>query len=426
MPGTEQLLSKPVVTAAAAALNQDLAEFDSVSRDLKPETVGIGSTVKVYVGQPTPVFKHANKVPADYNPGQEKVVDIILGSYSTFRDLGTVASTNDLINKQIQITARDVVGMKREIKRDFGFGLMAAANVSFAAKGQSWAGGPSSPISWQDVGQAIELIADAGLAERMSILVPTGAQSSLLGASSTNFWSAKTQDEVFNNRLGEFGGADIIKTNITLRGPTAAQAALLNGASYGPVAEGDNALTLSAATTGVIPAGTMFQFSGVYALDMEGRPIFDPYTGAQLLASFAVPFDVPAGSTVLPLGKSIFISTTPDQTQWGNGNYFSNFGSGIGGGLATISKLPVSGTNAISVTNAGKNVVLAYGDMGFAAISAKPTKIGVWDEFTEEDYGVAVRHAVQGALRGGVTEFRMDAILGFQGVYAPAVCAVIF
>jgi hypothetical protein len=422
----EQLLSKPVVTAAAAALNQDLAEFDSVSRDLKPETVGIGSTVKVYVGQPTPVFKHQNRVPSDYNPGQEKVVDIILGSYSTFRDLGTVASTNDLINKQIQITARDVVGMKREIKRDFGFGLMAAANVAISAKGQAWAGGPSSPIAWQDVGQALELIADAGLAERMSILVPTGAQSSLLGASSTNFWSPKTQEEVFNNRLGEFGGADIIKTNITLRGPTSAVANYVNSLEYGPVAEGDNALTLTEPTTQKIPAGTMFNLTGIYALDMEGKAIFDPYTGEQMLASFSVPFDVPVGSTVLPLGKSIFVSTTPGQTTWGNGNYFSNFGSGIGGGLATISALPVSGTNEIEVTNAGKNVVIAYGDMGFAAISAKPTKIGVWDEFTEEDYGVAVRHAVQGALRGGVTEFRMDAILGFQGIYSPAVCAIIF
>lgn len=422
----EQLLSKPVVTAAAAALNQDLAEFDSVSRDLKPETVGIGSTVKVYVGQPTPIFKHQNAVPTTYNPGQEKVVDIVLGSYSTFRDLGTVASTNDLINKQIQITARDIVGMKREIKRDFGFGLMAAANVALTAKGQSWAGGPSSPIAWQDVGQAIELIADAGLAERMSILVPTGAQSSLLGASSTNFWAPKTQEEIFNNRLGEFGGADIIKTNITLRGPTAAVASYVNGLSYGAVSEGDNALTLTAATTQVIPAGTMFNLAGIYALNMEGNPIFDPYTGAQLLASFAVPFDVPVGSTVLPLGKSIFINTAPGATTWGNGNYFSNFGSGIGGGLATVSALPVSASNAITVINAAKNVVIVYGDMAFAAISAKPSKIGVWDEFTETDYGVSIRHAVQGVLKGGVTEFRMDAILGFQGIYSPAACAVIF
>jgi hypothetical protein len=418
------MLSKHVNVQAAATLNQNLAEFESVSNKLRPETRGQGSTVNIFINKPSKVVIHsASGIPDDYQEDQEKVVNVVLGSYITYKKLGTVENSNDVLDKEESIIANMRVGLERQLKRQFGFGLLATANTAIAAKGQTWGGQTTSPVAWGDIAQGIELISDSGLADKVSVLVPTGAQSSLLGASATNMWSPSTQEKIFNNKLGEFGGADIIKTNITLRGPAAD---VLAGLEYEPVAEGDNALTLTAPTAAEIPAGTMFKLAGVYALSIEGEPIYDPYTGERMEASFATPIAVPAGATTLPLGKQIYVDTSPGSATWGNSHYFSDFGASAGGGVQFLSALPDSGENPIAATNVGKNVVLVYGDRSFAVCSNAPVPLGVKEEHTESRFGVSIRTAMQGAVRPNSTEYSMCAIAGFSGCYAPACTAILF
>jgi len=418
------MLSKHVNVQAAATLNQNLAEFESVSNKLRPETRGQGSTANIYINKPSKVVIHsADGIPDDYQEDQEKVVTVVLGSYITYKKLGTVESSNDVLDKEEAIIANMRVGLERQLKRQFGFGLLSTANTAFAAKGQTWGGQTNTPIAWGDVAQGIELVSDSGLADKVSVLVPTGAQSSLLGASATNMWSPATQDKIFNNKLGEFSGADIVKTNITLRGPATN---VLDDLEYEAVSEGDNALTLTAPTTVEIPAGTMFKLAGIYALSIEGEPIFDPYTGAQMEASFATPITVPVGSTTLPLGKQIYVDTSPGSAKWGNSHYFSDFGVSAGGGVQFLSALPDNEENAITITNQGKNVVLVYGDRSFAVCTNAPAPLGVKEEHTESRFGVAIRTAMQGGIRKNSTEYSMCAIAGFSGCYAPACTAILF
>jgi hypothetical protein len=410
------LLSKPVVVAQAGALNYELPEFDSVSRKLTPDVKGEGSNIQIYVNRPSKVWKGQDEMPEGYKQDQEKRVDVYVHNYSAIKSLGTVEKTADIIDQEEQVIALMRTGIQRELKTDFLNSAIASANTIIRPQNPTTA----QPISWGDVSLAISRVLESGVCgSKITVLGSASAFSYLLGAAASNFWSQKAQDEIFNGRIRNFDGADLIKTIIPTIRPTASG---LPSATAAAASEGDKFITV-AATTSLIPAGTMFTIDGVYALDLSGNNIYD-LQGSPVLAVFATPLDVPAGSTAIPLGKSIFVDTSPGNATFA-GQFFSNLDVGVGGGAQFVSSLPANNA-AITQVNGAKNCLVVYSDLAMAAAAAAPAEVAAPEQHVESRFGVSMRTYMLTTPKGGKTDIRMDTIAGFSGVYSPGACALLF
>lgn len=460
------LLSKPVVTAQAAALNRNMAEFASVSNKLTPETKGEGSTIQIYVQKPAKTWKGQDEMPDGYVPDQEKEVNVVLENYTNIKWVGTVERTNDLIDEQTQLLAPMRVGIQQELKRDFQRNLLATANSVIVANGQNGSSQqPTGRVDWGDVAQAIARVETSvvGDGNDISILMPNSAQATLLGASATNYWSDSTQDKIFNNKLGKFGGADIIVNGLQGTIPLFNNGGTL--AISATPSEGQNFLQVAAVNPLNINPGALFYIrtganNYINALDMEGNQIMDPYTNAPARAIFSCPVDFrsvasyntsafPATITSIPLGKSMFTNSPAGQNVNFWGSKFSNNGvqaqfnqwggnNGTGGGVQFLSRLPASGDVLVPVLPMraggdsnpnnvqGFNFCLVYSKLAMAAAAAAPSPLATKEEYTESRGGISVRTSIQGYTKTGKKEYRMDAIAGFQGVYTPGCVAVIW
>lgn len=408
------LVSKKVEEAIAARNNLDLAEFRSVNNKLSPNLGGEGSNLSVNINKPANMFVGSSAVPANYQQDSEKQVNLFLNNHSVYRFINTTERSADLIDEKEQVYNNLNVGLQLGLKRRFLNTAMASAN--FVINGTANNG---YPVQMSDLGIAIAAVQTHGLAEKVSILAPYLPQAFLNGSGSTRFFSPKKQDELFDNVLGSFAGADLIGT---VADSNRAAAAGLPSTTAAASVEGDTFITV-AATSAVIPAGTMFSIAGVYACDISGNQIVHPQTGAPTLASFATPLDVPAGSTAIPLGKAIFVNSAPADN-W-RGQPYSNGELSVGGGVAFVSALPASGA-AITQLNAGKQAILVYGDRAMAVATATPATTDTVYETSISNYGVAYRFMRQGDPKAGGTHYRMDAIAGFSGVYSCAAVAVVF
>lgn len=408
------LVSKKVEEAIAAANNLDLAEFSSVHNKLSPNLGGEGSNLSVNIRPPSQMWVGSSKVPDTYQKQSEKQVNLFLNNYSVYDALNTVERSADLIDEKEQVYTNLNLGLQLGLKTQFLNTALASANI--VINGTSNAG---YPVQMSDLGLAIAAVRTYGLADKVSALIPDIAMSFLNGSGSTRFYSPKKQDDLFDNKLGSFAGADVISTIVdSTRQAAAGLPTSTNAASV----EGDTYVRV-AATSAVIPAGTMFTISGVYALDIRGNQVINPQTGAPALASFATPVDVPVGSTALPIGKALFVNGGASAS-W-RGQPYSNGELSVGAGVAFVSALPASGAT-ITQTNAGKRAIAIYGDRAMAVATATPSTTDTNYETTISQYGVAYKFMRQGDPYQGVTHYRMDAVAGFSGVYAPAAAVVLF
>jgi len=409
MAENSQLLSKQINEAVAPSLNLSLAEFASVNAKLRPDTVDDGSTVMFYVNKPVDTWEGSSARPSNYQEDQEKAVPVKMRNIAAEINLGSVEMTNDIIDKDAQVISRLKVGMQRHLKYRFYNTALATANFAITANS-------ANNGYWGAIQQAIAAVKTYGLADETSILCPDVAMATLQQFGAQVFYSPEIQGRVFENRLGKIGTTDFITTNLNAY----AASANLPVSVAANAQDGDSIITV-ASTSALIPAGTMFTIAGVFALDIDGNPIMQG--GSPVLASFCTPIDVQAGSTAIPLGKAIFSAASAGSATWQE-HTFSNAGVSIGGGIATVSALPTSGA-AITQINAGKSAIIVYGDRALAAVTATPARTAAVDENVNTDFGVGIRTIVQWNPDKGKTNFRMETIAGFSGVYSQAAVAVL-
>jgi len=409
MPEVSQLLSKQINKAVAPSLNQSLAEFASVNAKLRPDTVDDGSTTMFYVNKPVDTWEGSSARPSGYNEDQEKAVPVKMRNIAAEINLGTVEMTNDVIDEDAQVISRLKVGMQRHLKYRFYRTALATANYAITATS-------ADNGYWGAIQKAIAAVKTYGLADETSILCPDVAMATLQRFGAQVFYSPEIQGKVFENRLGKIGTTDFLTTNLNAYAGTATLPSTVAAAA----ADGDTYIAV-AATTALIPAGTMFTIANVFALDIDGNQIIE--NGSPVLASFTTPIDIPIGSTALPLGKAIFSAGTANNATW-QGQTFSNGGVSIGGGIATVSALPAANA-AITQINAGKTAIIVYGDRAVAAVTATPARTSAVDENVNTDFGVGIRTTVQWNPDKGKTNFRMETIAGFSGIYSQAAVAVL-
>lgn len=413
------LIAKTIEETLAGVNNLDLAEFRSVNNKLSPNTGGQGSVLSVSINKPAKTWVGTSAVPDDYQQDQEKKVNVVLNNHSAYRFINTTERSTDLIDETEQVYKNLNAGVQLLLKKRFYNCALSSAN--FALNGSAMGG---YPVQMSDLGTAVAAVKTFGLADKISCLIPELSMAALNGSASTRFYSPKKQDEIFDNNLGSFAGADILTTIVN---GTHRAAPGLPAATSAASLDGDTFITVPA-TTQAIPAGTMFTIDGVYACDLEGNPIVNPQTGAQVLASFATPIDIPAGATAIPLGKSIFFNGT-SSTVWQNRpNFMVPFSNGeysVGGGVSFVSALPASGA-AITQINANKRSMVIYGDRALAVATATPATTDTVYEKAISDYGVGYKFYRQGSVDKGGTAYRIDAIAGFSGVYTPACVTLLY
>jgi len=417
------LLRKPVVAVAAAKLNEEMGEFASVSRKITPETKGKGSQIQVYVNRPSQVFT-GTSIPTGYDPGVEKQVNIQLNNYANSKWVNTIEKTNDLIEEEEQILAPMRVGLQHEAKTQFYNLGLATANQTFQGTVNPQT---NLPFQMVDIAKAIAAVKMSGVGGKVHVLIPSDAAAIAAGSQ----WPMFTQgpnEKLFNNDLGSFYGATWHETNVSgIR-----QQVFTSATTIGATAqEGQTWLTLNdpSFTVGLkIPGGTQFTVAGVNAVNVYGNPISS-------LATFAVLADTvvtTAGSVVVPIGKALFTSAAtqanPAGLNWGLNPTVPQppYGSSIGSGssLAFFTTLPQNAA-AVTQVNAGKGTIIVYSELALAFAAASPAEMARKEEYlVRPNGGIPILVGVQGTNESGVANYRMDAIWGLSGVYAPG-CATV-
>jgi len=414
------LLRKPVVAVAAAKLNEEMGEFASVSRKITPETKGKGSQIQVYVNRPSEVVAGVS-IPTGWDQGSEKQVNVTLNPYFTTKWANTIEKTNDLIEEEDQILAPLRVGIQHEAKKQFLNLGIATANTAITATPNPQT---NSPFQMSDIAKAIAQVKMSGVGGDVHVLIPSDAAAIAAGSQ----WSMFTQgpnEKLFNNDLGSFYGAKWHETNISgVRSP------LTSGVTVGtaPV-EGQTFLSLSGLTVGqTIPAGTQFTVQGIYAVDVYGNQL-------PTLANFAFLSDVTvstATNQVVPIGKALFTKTgsqaSPAGLNWNasptNPQDMYQGAPTPANGLAFVSALPAAATPVSGKTGTTGSIVV-YSSLALAFAAASPAEISRKEEFlVRPNGGIPILVGVQGTNESGVANYRMDAIWGLSGVYAPGACVV--
>jgi len=417
------LLKKPVVAVAAAKLNEEMGEFASVSRKITPESKGKGSQIQVYVNRPSEVVAGVS-IPPGFDQGSEKQVNIQLNPYFTTKWVNTVEKTNDLIEEEEQILAPLRVGIQHEAKKQFLNLGIATANTAITATSTA-----TSPFQMADIAKAIAQVKMSGVGGKVHVLIPSDA-AAIAAGSQWSMFTAGPNEKLFNNDLGSFYGATWHETNISgVRSPLTSGVAL----AASPV-EGQTWLDVTGVTSGVlIPAGTQFTIAGVYAVDIYGNTL-------PTLANFATVIDVlPSGTTAsLPIGKALF-SKTGTQSLVGPipGSSGLNWNASPtnpqdmyqgaptpSNGLAFVSALPSAGA-ALTPKSSSTGSIVVYSELALAFAAASPNEMARKEEhLIRPGGGIPILVGVQGTNESGVANYRMDAIWGLSGVYAPGACVV--
>ncbi|MDR2593925.1 MAG: hypothetical protein LBC87_04060 [Fibromonadaceae bacterium] len=408
--GTGEVLSKPVVTICAAKMNEEMGEFSSVAKELRPETKEKGSNIEVYVRKPSQVYSGMAGLPASgavENPEQK--VNVVLDTSFTYDSLSVRDLSNDVLKREEQILAPMRTAMQYDLKSKFYYGLMSAGDKAIAAETQG-------KLTWGDLARALAAVRHSGVGGKLNILIPENGFAALMG-STQNAFLPSTNEEMFKNRLGSFGGADVWRTvvdgiipdgtgNFTVRSTD--PWGNIPGTGEGL---GSQSYIGTTATSGIVQKGTMFQIDGVQAKNIYGK------TSGQL-STFTCLYDIdlstgkpvdpllnrpqlPAGS--IPLGRAL--------------------------GIGFLSAPVAAGATLIRVNDSTTplNSVLVYSEKAFAFASATPARrYVVEEENTAHEGGINIRLGINGSNENGLTSFRMDVLTGSNGVWSPGCCAILY
>jgi len=407
--GTGQVLSKPVVTISAARMNEEMGEFSSVAKELRPETKERGSNIEVYVRKPSQVYSGMKGLPeggAVKNPEQK--VNVVLDSSFTYDSLSVRDLSNDILQREEQILAPMRVAMQYDLKSKFYYGLMSAGDKVIASANPG-------VLTWGDLAKGLAAVRHSGVGGRLSILLPENGFAALMG-STQNAFLPSANEEMFKNKLGTFGGADVFRTVVD--GIVPGGTGNFTVQSVGPIpgtgdGVGSQSYIQTGTTSGIVQKGTMFQIDGVQAKNIYGK------TDGQL-STFTCLYDIdlatgkpidpllnkptlPAGS--IPIGRAL---------QLENG---------------FLSRLIASG-DVLARVNAQTqplNSVLVYSEKAFAFASATPARrYVVEEENTAHDGGINIRLGINGSNENGETSFRMDVLTGSNGVWSPGCCTILY
>jgi hypothetical protein len=307
------------------------------------------------------------------------------------------------------------VGLQRSLKRRFYYGELAANNASLLSSGLQ--SGTQGRLTWGDLARALAAVRTSGVGGKLNILLPENGFAALMDTTQNAFLPS-TNEQMFVNKLGTFGGADVYRTIVEGLvpgnvGSTAIVTANATGQTTpigsldGPIWKlGQQSYIQTNATSGTLRAGTMFQIPGVYAKNIYGET-----TGS--LATFSCLYDInlatgvavnvnekrntlPAGA--IPVGKTV----------------------GIGFETAIAAGATLSFLNTDTTGNVFLNSVLVYSEKTFSFASATPAKrYVVEEENSSNEGGINIRVGIQGTNETGLTSFRMDVLTGSSGVWSP-------
>jgi hypothetical protein len=404
------VLSKPVVAISAARMNEEMGEFSSVASELRPETKEKGSTINVYVRKPSQVYSGMAGLPASgaaENP--EQMVNVVLDSSFTYDSLSTRDLSNDVLKREEQILAPMRVALQYELKSRFYYGLMSAGDKTIASE-------TPGKLTWGDLAKALAVVRHSGVGGRLHILLPENGFAALMSSTQSAFLPS-TNEEMFKNKLGSFGGADVWRTVVDGMVPNYSGTMGLHATDpWGSIpgtgwGVGSQSYIRTNATSEVIKKGTQMQVAGVYAKNIYGKT-----TG--LLSTFTCLYDID-----LATGKPVDEYTSRPDIPIGA------IPIGRALGIGFLSR-PLEASDTLEFINGGdspRGSVLVYSEKAFAFASATPAqRYVVEEENTASEGGINIRLGIQGTNEGGKTSFRMDVLTGSNGVWSPGCCTVIY
>jgi hypothetical protein len=391
-------------------MNEEMGEFSSVASELRPETKEKGSTINVYVRKPSQVYSGMAGLPASgaaENP--EQMVNVVLDSSFTYDSLSTRDLSNDVLKREEQILAPMRVALQYELKSRFYYGLMSAGDKSIASA-------ETGKLTWGDLAKALAAVRHSGVGGRLNILLPENGFAALM-SSTQNAFLPSTNEEMFKNKLGSFGGADVWRTVVDGQVPGGTGNLTVHATDpWGSIAgtgwgAGSQSYIRTTTATGTVAKGTQFQIAGIFAKDIYGKTtdklstftcLYDINlaTGKPVDALTSRP-DIPAGA--IPIGRAL--------------------------GIGFLSQ-PIAAGNTLTRVNATatpRNSVLVYSEKAFAFASATPAqRYVVEEENSSSEGGINIRLGIQGTNESGKTSFRMDVLTGSNGVWSPGCCTVIY
>jgi len=409
--GTSAVLSKPVVTISAAKMNEEMGEFSSVASELRPETKEKGSTINVYVRKPSQVYSGMAGLPAGgaaENP--EQMVNVVLDTSFTYDSLSVRDLSNDVIKREEQIIAPMRVAMQYKLKSDFYYGLMSAADKTILPEN-------FGRLTWGDLAKALAIVRHSGVGGRLNILLPENGFAALMNTTQNAFLPS-TNEEMFKNKLGSFGGADVWRTVID--GQTQSlpisyfmihdsdPVGSIPGTGWGV---GSQSYIRTTAGSGIVRKGTQFQIPDVYAKNIYGK-------STDLLSTFTCLYDIDLG-TGKPVDPLLLRPPIP----------VGAIPIGRALDIGFLSKPIVAGMPLYPVNQTGMpvNTVLIYSEKAFAFASATPAKRFVnEEENSSHEGGINIRLGIDGSNDNGKTSFRMDVLTGSNGVWSPGACTLIY
>lgn len=407
--GTGNVLSKPVLTICAARMNEEMGEFKSVASELRPETKDRGSTINVYVRKPSQVYSGMVGLPnsgAADNP--EQMVNVVLDSSFTYDSMSTRDLSNDLVKREEQILAPMRVALQYDLKRKFYFGCMSAANRTIAA---------STPgkLTWADLARGLAAVRHSGVGGKLHILLPENGFAALMG-STQNAFLPSTNEEMFKNKLGSYGGADVWRTNIEGQIPVSGNFTVASDVAWGGIEGtgwgiGSQSFIKTTTTTGIVKEGTQFQIVGIYAMNIYGK-------STKALATFTCLYDIDL-STGLPADPNSKRPQVP----------IGAIPIGKALGIGFLSRPIAAGDTLTSVNTTSDSLdsVLVYSEKAFAFAAAAPARrYVVEEEATNYDGGINIRTGIQGTNENGLTSFRMDVLTGSNGVWSPGAVSIVY
>jgi len=408
--GTSAVLSKPVVTISAAKMNEEMGEFSSVASELRPETKEKGSTINVYVRKPSQVYSGMAGLPASgaaENP--EQMVNVVLDSSFTYDSLSVRDLSNDVVKREEQIIAPMRVAMQYKLKSDFYYGLMSAADKTIASA-------TPGVLTWGDLAKALAAVRHSGVGGKLSILLPENGFAALMNSTQSAFLPT-SNEEMFRNKLGSFGGADVFRTVVDGQIPegtgnfTVAASEPWGGIAGTGWGIGSQSFIKTTATSGIVKKGTQFQISTVFAKNIYGKT-------TDKLSTFTCLYDID-----LATGKPVDALTNRPQIPAGA------IPIGRALGIGFLSTPIVSGMTLTRVNSAAtpRDTVLVYSEKAFAFASATPAKrYVVEEENSSHEGGINIRLGIDGSNDNGKTSFRMDVLTGSNGVWSPGACTIIY
>ncbi|MCL1955765.1 MAG: hypothetical protein FWF63_00450 [Fibromonadales bacterium] len=392
-----------------------MGEVSSVAKELRPETKEKGSNIEVYVRKPSQVYSGMSGLPKDSNgksilpSNPEQKVNVVLDTSFAYDSLSVRDLSNDVLKREEQILAPMRTAIQYDIKSKFYYGLLSAGDKAIAAE-------TPGKLTWGDLAKALAAVRHSGVGGKMNILIPENGFAALMGTTQNAFLPS-ANEEMFKNRLGSFGGADVWRTVVDGTIPGGSGNFTVHATDpWGHIPGtgeglGSQSYIRTTTTNGVVQKGTLFQINGVQAKNIYGK------TDGRL-STFACLYDID-----LATGKPVDPLLNRPQIPAGA----IPIGRALGIGFLST---PVAAGNTltrVNATNSPLNSVLVYSEKAFAFASATPARRYVnEEENTAHEGGINIRLGIDGSNDEGLTSFRMDVLTGSNGVWSPGCCAILY